>query len=107
MNPAAAEIGEEVIALRARGKCQFRWIVERTPRDRTAVRVVGPVGIGIHRLLEPRITGWVFRDRPARVPAGNTTNDLLPVVLSDIVDEILAGTGLDSRRERIAQPQRP
>ncbi len=106
-DPAAAVVGEEVVADVLGRELPRGRVVERAAGDRAACGRRVAVAVVRDRVPEARVAARPLGRRPAVVRAGDAVVDLLPRALADVVDEHPAGAGLERERERITQAVGP
>ena len=108
-DPADTKIRVEIFTAIRRWKLQSRRIVKSSGSDRTThIIAVETVTVGVKRTLKPRIVRYAFSCRPTVIRAGDTSIQLFPGLLTDVIDEHPHAVGFgECKAVRIAQPERP
>src|SRR5258706_223000 len=108
-DPAAGEVGEEIVTgvvaregAAAAAATSAAGGVEGRADDGLAGGGRVAVGVVDDRGAEAKAVGGAFGEGPAVVRAGDAEVDLLPGVLADVVDQHLAGGGVEGEVERVA-----
>ena len=99
MDPARAQVGEEILAEIARGELWRTRVVESAAGNRAgAVAVV----VKEERSTKTRISCRTFGSWPAIVRSGDPIVDLLPCALSNIINEHPPGARLKRKGEWVS-----
>jgi hypothetical protein len=102
-NPSAAVVGEKIVPRIVPGKLRGQRRIKCAAGDRARAGVA----VRVSRSDIPGICCRTFCLGPSVVRARYPVVDLLPRVLSDIVDEELGARGVEREGERVPKAERP